>query len=274
MPPERAKVIVLVKAAPVLTSDLEETMCVAGARLRGDRAEWIRLHPVPFRDLADVARFAKYQELEVELIPPKSDRRPESWTPVSGTIQPRANLGVERAWADRRELVSKLYEANMCDLVEANRTGSGPGTPSLALVRPVEPPQLLISQRDSDQIAKWQRRAEGAKNRVSLFGGPTTSKPDFTVVPWRFSYRYRCARSGCNSHTQTIVDWEVVVLWRRVRHRPDWQEQMRSRFTQQMWQGRSTVLFVGNMEEHPNSFLVLGVFWPPATEFQPQLHFS
>jgi hypothetical protein len=27
-------------------------------------------------------------------------------------------------------------------------------------------------------------------------------------------------------------------------------------------------LFVGNQEEHPTGFLVLGVFWPPAGTYQ------
>jgi hypothetical protein len=58
----------------------------------------------------------------------------------------------------------------MCDLVETNRSGSGPTTPSLAVVRPSEPPKLIISERDDDQITEWQRRAAGAKNRISLFG--------------------------------------------------------------------------------------------------------
>ena len=57
------EVVVLVKAAPVLTRDLEETMCVAGARLGEDAPQWIRLHPVPFRDLDEEQRFAKYQRV-------------------------------------------------------------------------------------------------------------------------------------------------------------------------------------------------------------------
>lgn len=39
---EVAEVLVLVKAAPVLTRNLEETMCVAGVRIDGGRCEWIR----------------------------------------------------------------------------------------------------------------------------------------------------------------------------------------------------------------------------------------
>ncbi len=267
----RATVLVLVKAAPVLTSELDETMCVAGARVDGDQPEWIRLHPVPFRDLATEARFAKYQEVAVDLVRPKTDRRPESWTPISGSISLGERYGSEGAWADRRSLVSQLYEADMCDLVAANRSGSGPGTPSLAVVRPVAPPELVIAERDAEQLAKWRRRAEGSKNKLSLFDDPAESRPDFEVVPWRFSYRYRCGRTDCRSHTQTIVDWEVVALWRHVRHRANWQELMRKKFEQEMWHGKAAALFVGNQEQHPASFLVLGVFWPPDTSYQPRL---
>src|SRR3954454_7437317 len=140
MAPEKRRVVVLVKAAPVLTQNLDETMCVAGARTDGDQVAWIRLHPVPFRDLGEDSRFRKYQEIEVDVIRPKTDRRPESWTPIHGSIRLGSQLSTERNWADRRELVSQLVEADMCDLFEANKTGSGPGTPSLAMVRPAEPP--------------------------------------------------------------------------------------------------------------------------------------
>jgi hypothetical protein len=85
-------VVVLVKAAPVLTRALEETMCVAGVLRTESGVEWIRLHPIPFRDLASEARFAKYQEIAVEVIRSKTDRRPESWTPVRGSIELGARL--------------------------------------------------------------------------------------------------------------------------------------------------------------------------------------
>ena len=271
MAAERVKAVVLVKAAPVLTQNLDETMCVAGARVDRDRPDWIRLHPVPFRDLGEDSRFAKYQQIEVDVIRPKTDRRPESWTPVHGSIELGSRLGTERNWADRRELVSNLLHADMCDLVSANRTGSGPGTPSLAIVRPTVPPELIISPRDAEQLAKWKARAQGAANRQSLFDQPSTSKPDFEVVPWRFQYRYRCQKAACATHTQTIVDWEVVALWRHVRHRDNWQDLIRQKFEDELWRDRAAVIFVGNQEQHPGSFLVLGVFWPPDAEYQPRL---
>ncbi|MGD0876412.1 MAG: hypothetical protein ABSA14_15725 [Acidimicrobiales bacterium] len=256
--------IVLVKAAPVLTSQLDETMCVAGARLDTVPPEWVRLHPVPFRDLDDENKFAKYQAVSVKVRRPRSDRRPESWSPLAGSIVPGDTLGTENGWAQRRTIVDRLPEANMCELIEANRSGSGPGTPSLAVVRPAGPPRLRISKREAEQLQRWRRLAEAATNRQSLFDDPQDHKPDFEVVAWRFQYEYRCHAPGCHGHSQTIVDWEALSLWRHVRHRQDWQEQMRAKFEDEMWFRRDSVLFVGNQEQHPIAFLVLGVFWPPA----------
>lgn len=265
------RVMILVKAAPVLTASLEETMCVAAMTLDGP-AKWIRLHPVPFRDMEDQSKFRKYQELTARVIKPTTDRRPESWTPLVGSMQPGPVVGTNLGWAARRERVASLGEVVMCDLVEANRSGSGPGTPSLGVVRPVATPELLITERDPEQLAIWTQRANDIAARPSLFDDPSTKKPDFEVVPWRFRYRYRCSSPRCGSHAQTIVDWEVVALWRRVRHRPDWKDLMRKKFVEELWGAtRDTVLFVGNQEQHPHSFLVLGIFWPPGGAVQQSL---
>jgi len=263
--------MILVKAAPVLTSQLRETMCVAAMTLDTE-PKWVRLHPVPFRDLADDSKFRKYQEITVRAIRPASDRRPESWMPIEGSIHLGQVIGPEHGWSTRRQRVAALGEHTMCDLIERNRSGSGPDTPSLAVVRTAEPPDLLINERDLEQLDRWSRRAEAIAAQPSLFDGHDTPKPDFEIVPWRFRYSYRCLASACNGHKQTIVDWEAVALWRRVRSRADWQDLMGQKFVDELWApNRDSVLFVGNMEQRPWNFLVLGVFWPPAQGLQQSL---
>ena len=64
--------MILVKAAPVLTSHLKESMCVAAMTL-DDSPRWIRLHPVPFRDLDDDSKFRKYQAVSATAIRPKAE---------------------------------------------------------------------------------------------------------------------------------------------------------------------------------------------------------
>jgi hypothetical protein len=267
------KVVVLVKAAPVLTRQLEETMCVAGVRVDTGDPAWVRLHPVPFRDLDDESKFAKYQTIEVAVRRPRSDRRAESWCPLAGTIVVGETIGSERGWVRRRLLIDQLRNRTMCELIDLNRSGSGPGTPSLAVVRPRRPPHLRITTRDEDQLREWRRRADAVESRQSLFDVGSASKPPFEVVPWRFQYDFQCEASACPGHTQTIVDWEVLALWRRVRHLQDWPDQMRKKFEETLWQGRESMLFVGNQEQYPVSFLVLGIFWPPVGPVQEAFDF-
>ena len=262
--------MILVKAAPVLTRQLAETMCVAAIDL--DEPRWIRLHPVPFRDLDDDKKFRKYQEVEVKAFRPASDRRPESWTPIEGSARLGEAIGTDHRWSDRRLRVAELGERTMCDLIALNRLGSGPDTPSLAVVRVAGQPGLLISQRDEAQVSEWRRRAEAMTARKSLFDDSGAVKAPFEVIPWRFRYRYRCLADGCKGHKQTIVDWEASALFRNVRRRPNWQDLMRQKFVDEMWAPtRDTVLFVGNMEQRPWNFLILGVFWPPSGGTQGSL---
>lgn len=268
---EHMEVLVLVKAAPVMTSSLDETMCVAGVRIDGGRNEWVRLHPVPFRDLTDTSRFVKYQRIEVTCIPHNTDRRPETWTPIHGSIVPHETITTKKQWAARRPYIELLGETTMCDLLARNKNGSGPGVPSLAAVRPVDPPIVVMDSREEEQLKRWKAWADAALATPSLFDDPERPKPPFEVVPWRFRYHYRCAAPSCPGHKQTIVDWEVVALWRHVRRTQGWEEAVRKKFEDELWTGRDSLLFVGNMEQYPNSFLVLGVFWPPVGQVQGAL---
>ncbi len=269
---QRMSVLILVKAAPVLTSRLRETMCVAAMTL-GPSPEWIRLHPVSFRDLADETKFKKYQEVTLDATRPRADRRPESWVPLDGTVKTGGFIGTDYAWAARRQKVATLGEMTMCELVERNKkSGSGLGVPSLAVVRPAGPPALDITKRDEEQLRKWSERAEAIAAQQTLFDNSTTSKAQFEIVPWRFRYFYRCLAQRCNGHKQTIVDWEAVSLWRKVKHRGNWEDLMRQKFVDQLWgSSRDTVLFVGNMEQRPWNFLILGIFWPPNDDLQGSL---
>jgi hypothetical protein len=263
--------MIAVKAAPVPTAQLQESMCVAGIHL-GSEPRWIRLFPIPFRDLADDSKFRKYEEVTLQATRPSNDRRPESWVPIEGSITTGRFFGTEHGWSARRERIAGVGEWNMCDLIALNRSGSGSETPSLAVVRPVVPPEVLITPRDQDQLDSWRSRAATIANRPSLFDDPHEVKHPYEPAPWRFRYAYRCRAPGCKGHTQTIVDWEVETLWRNVRRQETWRDLMQRKFRDELWApDRDTVLFVGNMGQRPHNFLVLGVFWPPQSAIQPSL---
>ena len=263
--------MILVKAAPVLTSNLEEAVCVAGVTL-DSQPRWIRLHPVPFRYLDTDSQFQKYQEVTVDVVESGLDRRPETWVPQVESIRPGHFWGTEHGWSQRRQRLEGLPRPTLCDLIRLNREGSGPNTPSLAVIRTKTRPELVITKRDAEQLARWRERAVIIAAQGSLFEDHAPKPATFEVVPWRFSYRYECIASGCTGHNQTIVDWEVAALWRNVRHSRNWRDLMRQMFVTKMWsKDRESELFVGNMHQRPQNFLVLGVFWPPRSPIQRSL---
>jgi len=122
--------MIAVKAAPVPTAQLQESMCVPGIDL-GSEPGWIRLFPIPFRDLADDSKFRKYEEVTLHGKRSDSDRRPESWVPIEGSIRTGRFFGTEHGWSARRDRIASAGEWDMCDLIARNRSGSGPETPSL-----------------------------------------------------------------------------------------------------------------------------------------------
>ncbi|WP_419842284.1 hypothetical protein [Candidatus Poriferisodalis sp.] len=271
---QELNVMIMVKAAPVVTPAQGESICVAAMSLDGHdgKSQWIRLYPVPFRDLADNSKFRKFQEVKLQAVRPRNDRRPESWKPIEGSFQPGRVIGTEANWSERRSRVAQLGEATLCELLELNRSRSIPSVPSLAVVRTSAAPELLIKRRSPNEIRQWQERIQYIESRPSLFDESDKTNAVCEVVPWRFQYRYKCQARRCNGHQQTIVDWELVALWRHVRHQSDWQEKIRAKYGDELWaHNRDTRLFVGNMVRRPQNFLVLGVFWPPRSDLQEQL---
>ena len=83
-------------------------------------------------------------------------------------------------------------------------------------------------------------------------------------IPYRFQYSYLCSSLECNGHTQSIVDWEIAALYRRVRDDRDWQDKIRKKWLDEMCGAdKETAFIVGNQHQYLEAFLVLGVWWPP-----------
>lgn len=261
--------MVLVKAAPILASK-EEAVCVAGMTL-DEKPKWIRLFPIPFRDLTDESKFKKYQEIELEVTPPRNDKRPESRTPILNTIKTGEFIGPKN-WILRCERVQQLDEFTMCDLMNGDIFKTGKPRPSLSVVRAREKPELLISKKPEEKEHDFIEKLNSIIRQQDFFETPVSKGVPLEFIPWKFKYKYFYLAPDCNSHKQSIIDWEISALYRNVRNANNWQQKMREKFCDEIWSDdRDTVLFVGNQIQHPNSFLVIGIFWPPKST---QLKFS
>jgi hypothetical protein len=261
----------LVKAYPALSTTYGEVSCVAGVHMTLDGPEWIRLYPVPFRSLDDTKQFKKYQPIRPRVEPHSRDRRPETRRPDRDSIQLNgAPIPAGHNWQRRRRFVEPLMARSMCEIArrqKADGTSLGVFRPKRVIDIVFEPVDVSAEKR---QIAQaWSRQG-------SLLDGLGTDEQtqmrELELVPWRFKYHYECDDPECTTHTQSIVDWEIVRTYRRVKKRSDWQDRLKARWLGELCApSRDTAFFVGNMHQHLNSFLVLGVWWPERAPQQLEL---
>ena len=253
---ETITVLVTVKAYPALSQKHGEAVCVAGVRADSPTPEWVRLFPVPFRDLDYQRRFKKYQLITLQATKSAgSDKRPESWRPDPDSIVLGRVLNTSRNWQERRRLVLPLETESMCDLQRRQATD---GT-SLGVFKPGSVEDFLIEPESSD----WDPAKQALIDQPSLLF-PT--KAGLEKIPFRFRYRYTCSTAGCRGHSQSIVDWELSQayrLWSKQYGPKGVIDALRQKWLTEMCAPeRDTYFFAGNQHMHPEAFLVLGVFWP------------
>lgn len=250
---ETLRILVTVKAYPEVGRKHGETVCVAGIDV--DAPRWVRLFPVPFRDMPFAQRFRKFDIVEVN-VHKASDPRPESFAPDVDSVHVVGHVDSNRP-DERRAYIEPLMRPSMCQI----RRDQVATRASLGVFSPATLPELLIDEDRAPRDAGKQMIAD----QTSML---MPSKKGVEKIPYRFSYRYRCAgEPSCNGHQQSIIDWEIgeaFRMWRDKHGEEGALERIRSKWTEQMWSSeRDAAIFTGNQVKYPDGFLVLGVFWPP-----------
>ena len=263
---KKIEVLITVKAYPNPSKTLGEAACIAGISRAG---KWVRLYPIPFRDLDDQQQFQKYQWVEVQYDPNKrkSDPRPETIRPITDSIrvlgQPLSTTK-DKTWAARKEVVMPMLQPSMCSIQAAQAKD---GT-SLGFFRPKE---ILGVDCEAEETPDWTESQLAKLGQRDLL--LTREKRPLQKIPFSFFYRFKC--DVCRNkepHRMKIIDWELAELWRGFRRghtEAATVEAVQSKFFDDLCGSkRDPHFFTGNMQAYPKTFLILGVFWPPKT---PQL---
>lgn len=264
-PDTELTICVTVKAYPAISTRHGEVVCVAGIRTDSAAPEWVRLWPIDFRGLDRTLQFEKYEEIRVRAQRSTRDTRPESWLPDMSTVaRTGRRSSTAHNWQARRRIVEPLMTSSMCDLLRREKVERT----SLGVFRPREVLDVLAKPNEG----AWTQKQLGHLGQLSFL---SKSRRALERIPFDFKLRYLCADSACKSHTQGIVDWELMQAYR------GWSgtESDKVEKVRKKWLGelcgpdRDTALFVGNQHQAPQGFLVLGVFWP-RTENQLSLEFD
>jgi hypothetical protein len=254
---ETAQVLITVKTAPVPSTSLGDTVCVAGIRLTEDGPEWIRLYPIPFRYLENDLRFKKYQMITLPVKPSHKDLRAESYNPDRNKIEAGVIL---KPWKARHSHVMPLAEDwTMCRLYRD--TLNKRPAPSLAAIRPRAITSLKIS-RHPGWTREEQAKLESHMNQGTLFGNESDKK--VLIAPrFRGTYWYYCMEKDCRGHKQGMLDWEFTEFQRHHVGQSDevTNAAIQRRFLTEMCAPeRGPILFVGNQSKRHHTFSVLGIY--------------
>ncbi len=253
---ETTRILITVLTYPHPSRGYQELVCTAGVT---DFGEWIRLYPIDYRYRPKDQQFKKYQWIEVALDPrgAGNDQRKESRRPDLDSIRIIGErIGTENKWERRREVIDLLphYTRNeLMALHEKDRT-------SLGVVRPTKVHDLEIRPASTEWKPEWQNLFV----QLKLFGPP--QKP-LRKIPYTFHYVFECADSGGKTHTAMCEDWELGMLflneWSRLGSEEKAAEKVKTKYLGELCRNdKDTRFFMGTHFPY-NTWLVLGVFWPP-----------
>jgi hypothetical protein len=231
-----------------------EVSCTAAIT---DDNNWLRLFPVPYRFLDPDKRFRKYQWIEVSVARATKDPRPESFHLNEQSIR---IVGAEPSWQARQRHIRPLISQSLCEL---QRTQQKNGSPTLGIFKPVRINRLVIKSVDPNWNAR-QTEALNALNQIPLFARPAPAQR-LEKIPFEFSYSFQCSDAACNGHNLMCTDWEMGQAYRawRAEYGSGWEVKFRSRFELEMTSKFNTHFFVGTLHQHPNNWIIVGLYYPP-----------
>jgi hypothetical protein len=252
--------MVAVKAYPSISTKYDELVCCAGVT---PDHKWVRLYPVPYRDLPGQKQFQKGDviEVNVERRAAHKDDRPESWRPRLDTMRIVDHIGVENNWRRRLEWIEPTLSSGFADLLDKQESENK----SLGAFRP----SRILGVRVKQEADSWNGAQLATINQRDFF----SDKEPLEKVPYRFQLGFEDERGA--EHWLSIIDWEFFQLWRkerdRFRNERKAAEQVRKKVEWIVSRDRDVIAFAGNLGNPAmrRRFMILGFCYPKIDPQRP-----
>lgn len=251
--PMTKRVLITVKAYPSPSKKYGETVCCAGIDI--DTLQWLRLYPIPYRDLDRSQKFRKYTIINVRCRKVPDDYRVESYKIDADSIEKLSYLDTKQKWEARKKVVLPTVSSSFCSILQDTVKNKSLGT--------FKPCNIDFFWKKSSLENEAKRKACYAQ--LSFFD---TKKKEIEQIPFDFYYHFKCQdQANCPGHKLPIIDWEIGQAYRNWRYKYKPQalllEKIKQRWMDLMCSEENDVYFyVGNMKRFRDHFMVLGVFYP------------
>jgi len=256
----RKDILITVKTYPNPSRSYEETVCTAGISKTG---KWVRLYPINYRRLDKQNQFEKYQWISLDVSKRTNDIRPESYKPKLETIQVGEKLDTKYKWKKRQSIIEKLPVRTVKECkaqYELDKT-------SLSIVQPKEILDFVFEKNNDD----WKPEFKSKFEQFDLFGDRELR---LQKLPYKFYYVYTCEDEKKPRKT-FIEDWELGAQFLKLRKSKESEEVALRKIKQNFLgrlcsQERDTKFFMGTFYPY-NTWLILGVYWPPKPDPQQDM---
>ena len=257
----KKKILVVVKTYSNPSKQNQETVCVAGV-LQDNPPSWIRIYPVPFRDLPYEQQFKKYQIIEAEIKKNRGDFRPESYKVNVDSIKILEDVGRERNWERRKQYILPLVDSSMCKIQREREDAQK----SLGIFKPAMVEDFIFEPGEKE----WSDADRNLLSQLKLFGN---DKNILEKIPYKFKIKYKCFDLNCKGHFQGIIDWETAQLYRNLKKKDRGSiiiEKIKSKYLDDVCKSDKDFYFiVGNSLKGPKSFSIISIFSPPKDDSLP-----
>jgi hypothetical protein len=258
---QNAKIFVTTKTYPSISRRYIETVCTAGVLLddQDKPLRWIRLYPIPYRYLEKDRQFPRYSMIEVETERNTRDSRFESYRLKSESINVLLTIDTKNNWEKRKKLILPLQRESIAE-IKANGE-------SLGIIRP----HRIIRAFHTQAPREWNDSKKSVLDQGDLF----IEKKDLEKIPYNFKYEFTSLVDGIEkTHKLSIIDWEIPQLYRKclisaqgsVEQKEEAAIQKVLDKLNEFSSQKDLYFMVGNQQAHPNSFMIIGLFYPPLVD--------
>ncbi|WP_200929836.1 hypothetical protein [Nostoc piscinale] len=183
------------------------------------------------------------------------DYREESFRIDDSSIEIIRKIDTRKNWEERKEFVLPLQFKSIRHIKDQEK--------SLGLIKP----QTIKKYFCKETEREWNPKQQSILYQLDLF----EPSVQLEKIPYNFGYEF-ISQDG-DKHRLTISDWEIMELYRKCRDQSkatsvenkekDALEKVRQKLEYDFLKKKDLYFIVGNLKNHKNSFMIIGIFYPP-----------
>ncbi len=260
---ETRKILIATKTYPSISTKYKETVCTAGVLLNEEDQplQWIRLYPIPFRYIDFDQRYPRWSIIRAEIERNERDYRLESFriNPSSIEIVRLIDTGPAKNWYERKSFLLPLSFSSVKEIQSQNK--------SLGIIKPQSIERYFCKPTERE----WNLKQQAVADQLDLF----EPSVNLEKIPYKFGYEF--SDGAGDKHVYSISDWEVMQLYRKCRNNSksnsleakekDALEKVRQKLEKFLLE-KDLHFIVGNLKNHKNTFMIIGLFYPPIVQLE------